>query len=97
MDKRQSLSSIIVTSENVVPVVQQHEECLPHIKEKIDHLTKRIDTLYRMDWVIIILMVAFFGEKALGYIAKSKSYYDKRLWKTSQVRDAVVKGWITEE
>lgn len=28
---------------------------------------------------------------------KIKSYYDKRLWKTSQVRDAVVKGWITEE
>jgi hypothetical protein len=67
MDKRQGLTEIIVTSENVIPVVQQHEECLPHIKEKIDHLTKRIDTLYRMDWVIILLMVAFFGEKALSY------------------------------
>ena len=70
MDKRQVVTEIIVTLDNVVPVVQQHEECLPHIKEKIDHLTKRIDTLYRMDWVIIILMVAFFGEKALGYIAR---------------------------
>ena len=68
MDKRQGLTEIIVTPDNVVPVVQQHEECLPHIKEKIDHLTKRIDTLYRMDWVIILLMVAFLGEKAIGYI-----------------------------
>jgi len=68
MDKRQSLSSIIVTSENVIPVVQQHEECLPHIKEKIDHLTKRIDTLYKMDWVIILLMVSVLGEKVLKYI-----------------------------
>lgn len=67
MDKRKTLAEIIVTHENVVPVVQQHEECLPHIKEKIDHLTKRIDTLYRMDWVIILLMVAFLGEKALRY------------------------------
>ena len=69
MDKRQGLTDIIVTLDNVVPVVQQHEECLPHIKEKIDHLTKRIDTLYRMDWVIILLMVAFLGEKALRYLA----------------------------
>ena len=68
MDKRQGLNDIIVTLDNVVPVVQQHEECLPHIKEKIDHLTKRMDTLYRMDWVIILLMVAFLGEKAIGYI-----------------------------
>ncbi len=68
MDKRQVVTEIIVTMDNVVPVVQQHEECLPHIKEKIDHLTKRIDTLYRMDWVIILLMVAFLGEKAIGYI-----------------------------
>jgi len=68
MDKRQTLAEIIVTHENVVPVVQQHEECLPHIKEKIDHLTKRIDTLYRMDWVIILLMVAVLGEKAIGYL-----------------------------
>lgn len=68
MDKRQVLNEIIVTSENVIPVVQQHEECLPHIKEKIDHLTKRIDTLYRMDWVIILLVVSVLGEKALKYI-----------------------------
>ena len=68
MDKRQTLAEIIVTHENVVPVVQQHEECLPHIKEKIDSLAKRIDSLYKMDWVIILLMVAVLGEKALGYI-----------------------------
>ena len=68
MDKRQLLSEIIVTSENVIPVVQQHEECLPHIKEKIDHLTKRIDTLYRMNWVIILLIVGVLGEKALKYV-----------------------------
>ena len=68
MDKRQGLNDIIVTMDNVVPVVQQHEECLPHIKEKIDHLTKRIDTLYRMDWVIILLMVSVLGEKVLKYI-----------------------------
>jgi hypothetical protein len=68
MDKRQGLTEIIVTSENVIPVVQQHEECLPHIKEKIDHLTKRIDTLYRMNWIIIILVVSVLGEKALKYI-----------------------------
>jgi hypothetical protein len=68
MDKRQGLTEIIVTSENVIPVVQQHEECLPHIKEKIDHLTKRIDTLYRMNWIIIILVVSVLGEKALKYV-----------------------------
>ena len=68
MDKRQGLTDIIVTLDNVVPVVQQHEDCLPHNREKIDHQTKRIDTLYRMDWVIILLMVAFLGEKALGYM-----------------------------
>ena len=68
MDKRQGLTEIIVTSENVIPVVQQHEECLPHIKEKIDHLSKRIDTLYRMNWIIIILVVSVLGEKALKYI-----------------------------
>ena len=28
---------------------------------------------------------------------KVKSYYDKGLWKKSQVCNAVVKGWITEE
>ena len=68
MDKRQGLNNIIVTIDNVVPVVQQHEECLPHIREKIDHLTKRIDTLYRMEWVIILLMVSVLGEKVLKYI-----------------------------
>jgi hypothetical protein len=68
MDKRQVVTEIIVTMDNVVPVVQQHEECLPHIREKIDHLTKRIDTLYRMDWVIILLMVSVLGEKVLKYI-----------------------------
>jgi hypothetical protein len=68
MDKRQVVTEIIVTMDNVVPVVQQHEECLPHIKEKIDHLTKRIDTLYKMDWVIILLMVSVLGEKVLKYI-----------------------------
>jgi len=26
-----------------------------------------------------------------------KKYYDKGLWKIGAVRDAVVKGWITEE
>ena len=68
MDKRQTLAEIIVTHENVIPVVQQHEECLPHIKEKIDSLAKRIDSLYKMDWVIILLMVAVLGEKALSYL-----------------------------
>ena len=68
MDKRQTLAEIIVTHENVVPVVQQHEECLPHIKEKIDSLAKRVDSLYKMDWVIILLMVAILGEKVLGYL-----------------------------
>ncbi len=68
MDKRHGLNDIIVTIDNVVPVVQQHEECLPHIKEKIDSLAKRVDSLYKMDWVIILLMVAVLGEKALGYL-----------------------------
>ena len=70
MNKRQIITEIIVTQDNVIPVVQQHEECLPHIKEKIDELAKRVDTLYRMDWVIILLIVCVFGEKALSYIAK---------------------------
>ena len=68
MDKRRVLNNIIVTLDNVVPVVQQHEECLPHIKEKIDSLAKRVDSLYKMEWVIILLMVAVLGEKALKYI-----------------------------
>ncbi len=29
--------------------------------------------------------------------SKVKSYYDKGLWTASQVRNAVVKGWITAE
>ena len=68
MDKRSGLNNIIVTPDNVIPVVQQHEECLPHIKEKIDSLAKRIDSLYKMEWAIILLMVAVLGEKALKYI-----------------------------
>lgn len=28
---------------------------------------------------------------------KVKSYYDKGLWTIEMVRNAVVKGWITEE
>jgi len=28
---------------------------------------------------------------------KVKSYYDKGLWNEEMVRNAVVKGWITEE
>lgn len=28
---------------------------------------------------------------------KVKKYYDKGLWKIQAVRNAVVKGWITEE
>jgi len=27
---------------------------------------------------------------------KVKNYYDKGLWTVSQVRDAVIKGWITQ-
>ena len=63
MDRRNTLGDIIVTTENVIPVVQQHEEMLPHIKEKVD-------TLYKMNWVIILLLVAFFGDKGLTYIGK---------------------------
>ena len=28
---------------------------------------------------------------------KVKNYYDQGLWKISRVRQAVTKGWITEE
>jgi hypothetical protein len=30
------------------------------------------------------------------YFQKVKSYYDAGLWSINRVRDAVVKGWITE-
>jgi len=70
MDKRHLLAEIIVTNENVIPVVQQHEELFPHIKETIEHLNKRIDMLYRMDWVIILCLIAVLGEKALAYLGK---------------------------
>lgn len=30
------------------------------------------------------------------YFHKVKSYYNAGLWSISRVRDAVVKGWITE-
>lgn len=28
---------------------------------------------------------------------KVKSYYDRKLWNIARVRNAVVKGWITEK
>jgi hypothetical protein len=70
MNKRHTLVDIIVTAENVIPVVQQHEELLPHIKEKIDGLVERINTLYHMNWIIILLMVAILGEKGMTYLGK---------------------------
>ena len=30
-------------------------------------------------------------------LAKVKGYYDKGLWNETMVRNAVVKGWITQE
>ena len=44
--------------------------------------------------------MALFGKKKVEHspkFEKVKSYYDKGLWKISRVREAVVKGWITEE
>lgn len=31
------------------------------------------------------------------YFEKVKYYYDRGLWDINRVREAVVKGWITEE
>lgn len=31
------------------------------------------------------------------HFAKVKYYYDRGLWDISRVREAVVRGWITEE
>jgi hypothetical protein len=31
------------------------------------------------------------------YFDKVKNYYDKGLWGVNKLREAVVKGWITEE
>ena len=61
MDKRHTLVDIIVTTENVIPVVQQHEEALPIIKDEL----KKIG---RMNWTIIILLAVTLGEKALQWI-----------------------------
>jgi hypothetical protein len=61
MDKRQICGEIIVTEGNVIPVVQQHEEALPIIKEELKKLAK-------MNWVIILLLAVTLGEKALQWI-----------------------------
>jgi hypothetical protein len=61
MDKRQICGEIIVTEDNVIPVVQQHEEALPIIKEELKKLAK-------MNWTIIILLAVTLGEKALQWI-----------------------------
>lgn len=42
-------------------------------------------------------MALFNGEEHSKNFNKVKTYYDKGLWKISRVREAVVKGWITEE
>ena len=65
------------------------------------------DSWFRINsgWLYCLSCVKYIISKVIpqvlsitsANIAKIKSYYDKRLWKTSQVRDAVVKGWITEE
>lgn len=44
--------------------------------------------------------MALFGKKRAEHspkYEKVKTYYDRGLWKISRVREAVVKGWITEE
>lgn len=44
--------------------------------------------------------MALFGSKKVEHSPKYdkvKDYYNKGLWKVSRVREAVVKGWITEE
>jgi len=61
MDKKQILGEIIVTEGNVIPVVQQHEEALPIIKEELKKLT-------RMNWTIIVMLALAFGEKAMQWI-----------------------------
>jgi hypothetical protein len=61
MDKRQICSEIIVTEGNVIPVVQQHEEALPIIKEELKKLAK-------MNWTIIILLAVTLGEKAIQWV-----------------------------
>jgi hypothetical protein len=61
MEHKQILSEIIVTNTNVIPVVQQHEEALPIIKDEL----KKIG---RMNWTIIILLAVTLGEKALQWI-----------------------------
>jgi hypothetical protein len=45
----------------VIPVVQQHEEALPIIKEELKKLT-------RMNWTIIVMLALAFGEKAMQWI-----------------------------
>lgn len=61
MDERQICSEIIVTEGNVIPVVQQHEEALPIIKEELKKLAK-------MNWTIIILLAVTLGEKAIQWV-----------------------------
>jgi hypothetical protein len=61
MDDKIVFGQIIVTEGNVIPVVQQHEEALPIIKEELKKLAK-------MNWTIIILLAVTLGEKALQWI-----------------------------
>ncbi len=61
MDDKIVLGQIIVTEGNVIPVVQQHEEALPIIKEELKKLAK-------LNWVIIVLLAVTLGEKAMQWI-----------------------------
>ena len=61
VDDKIVLGQIIVTEGNVIPVVQQHEEALPIIKEELKKLAK-------LNWVIIVLLAVTLGEKALQWI-----------------------------
>lgn len=70
MKKKQICGQIIVTEANIMPVVQQHEEALPVIRERLGEICKRVDILYKMNWIIILLLVAVFGEKALSYAVR---------------------------
>ena len=36
-------------------------------------------------------------EEHSRYFEKVKNYYDMKVWNETRVRNAVVKGWITEE